>query len=248
MSPHFAKVIATDPSPGMISQATKMTENPKISFRQTSVEDLSFLPDKSIDMAVAGQCAHWFDYEKAWPELARVIKPGGSLAMFGYKDNIFLGYPRANRIFDKFCYGRVDVEPGVESMNHYWERPGRDKVRNLLRDVEPPSTEWSDVERILFDIDADAAEIPSSDVAWMTKQISLGSFESYVRTYSALQGWKDAHPEKKSLADGGSGDLVDMLMAQLVESEPEWRELGRKWPDAQVTTVWGTYILLARRR
>lgn len=248
MSPHFAKVFATDPSPVMIAQATNMTEDPKISFRQTSADDLSFLPDRSIDMVAAGQCAHWFNYDKAWPELSRVVKPGGSLAFFGYKDNIFPGHPRANRIFDKYCYGEEDVMPGVESMNRYWERPGRDKVRRLLREVEPPAAEWTDVQRIMFDCNADTTELPGSDVAWMVKQINLGGFESYVRTASALQGWKDAHPEQKSRADGGSGDLADMLMDEIVESEPEWKAAGDGWRDVEVTTVWGTYILLARRR
>lgn len=28
----------------------------------------------------AAQAAHWFDWGKLWPEAARVLKPGGSLA------------------------------------------------------------------------------------------------------------------------------------------------------------------------
>lgn len=29
-----------------------------------------------------GQAAHWFDYQKLWPSLARMLKPGGTVAMW----------------------------------------------------------------------------------------------------------------------------------------------------------------------
>ena len=34
-----------------------------------------------MDAAVAGQAAHWFDMRRAVPEMARVIRPGGSLGL-----------------------------------------------------------------------------------------------------------------------------------------------------------------------
>lgn len=232
----------------MVKQAIQMTTDSKITVRQASAEDLSFLPDNSVDLAVAGQAAHWFDYTKAWPELSRVVKPGGSIAFWGYKDNVLVGHPRANKIFDKFCYGEGEVEPGLEGMDQYWERPGRDIVRNLLRTVEPPATQWEDVRRILQDNSDELASVPDAQSAWMQKRINLGGLEGYVRTFSALQGWRDAHPGRKSRAEGGEGDLVDVLMERIVESEPQWKALGDGWRDAEADTVWGTYILLARRR
>lgn len=38
------------------------------------------IPDDSVDMAVAGEAAHYFDHDKTWPELARVLKPAGTVA------------------------------------------------------------------------------------------------------------------------------------------------------------------------
>ncbi|EFY92645.1 Crg1p S-adenosylmethionine-dependent methyltransferase [Metarhizium acridum CQMa 102] len=248
MSPHFGRVIGIDTSPGMVRQATSMTKDKKITFYQGGAEDLSFLPDKSIDMVVAGQSAHWFDYNKAWPELSRVLKPGGSLAFWGYKDNVLIGHERANRVFDKYCYADGDVESGVEGMNAYWEQPGRNKVRNLLREVEPPAKDWTAIRRDLYDVKADCPETPDPGTAWMQRRINLGQLEAYVRTFSAFQGWRDAHPEVKSRAEGGQGDLADILMDRIVESEPQWKGLGDGWRDAEVDTVWGTYILMAKKR
>lgn len=247
MSPHFSQVMGLDPSAGMIKQASSTTDDPKVTFRQGGAEDLSFLPDQSVDMVVAGQSAHWFDYSKAWPELSRVVKPGGSLAFWGYKDNILVGHPRANKIFDEFCYADGPVAPGLEGINAYWEQPGRDKVRNLLREVEPPAAQWRDVKRILCDV-RDDTEVPDAETAWMRKRVSLGELEAYVRTLSAFQGWRDAHPEAKSRAEGGQGDLADILMDRIVDAEPQWKAMGDAWRDAEAEAVWGTYILLAKRR
>jgi SAM-dependent methyltransferase len=40
------------------------------------------LPDASVDLVAAGQAFHWFDRAVALPEIARVLRPGGLLALF----------------------------------------------------------------------------------------------------------------------------------------------------------------------
>ena len=39
------------------------------------------LPDESCDAVFAAQCFHWFDRERALPELRRVLRPGGGLVL-----------------------------------------------------------------------------------------------------------------------------------------------------------------------
>jgi len=39
------------------------------------------LPDESVDAAFAGQAYHWFDRERAVPELHRVVSAGGGLTL-----------------------------------------------------------------------------------------------------------------------------------------------------------------------
>jgi SAM-dependent methyltransferase len=39
------------------------------------------LPDTSADVVASGQAFHWFDHESALPEIARVLRPGGRLAL-----------------------------------------------------------------------------------------------------------------------------------------------------------------------
>ncbi|KAK2024485.1 methyltransferase domain-containing protein [Colletotrichum zoysiae] len=254
LAPHFGRVLGVDPSAGMVRQASESTRDPKITFRQGGAEDLSSIAgDATVDLAVAGQAAHWFDYRRAWPELARVVRRGGTLAFWGYKDNILVGFPAVNEILEHFCYGEGEAAPGSgwETMGRYWERPGRQILRDNLEAVVPPESDWTAVRRIVYDPDRRTAQVGTgreAEAAWQRKRLKLGEFEGYVRTFSAYVGWRDAHPEVKSRAEGGEGDLADLLFDRLLEAVPEWKAKGDKWREVEVEGVWGTVVILAKRR
>lgn len=73
-----AEVSAIDPSEALIGQATDLDKaaQVKVSYQMAKAEDLPF-EDATFDLAIAGQCWHWFDRPRAAAELARVLKPGG---------------------------------------------------------------------------------------------------------------------------------------------------------------------------
>ncbi|KAK3352684.1 methyltransferase-like protein [Lasiosphaeria hispida] len=252
LAPAFASVIALDPSAGMVEQARKLTSDPKVSARQGKAEDLSFLPDGSVDCAVAGQAAHWFDFSQAWPELARVVKHGGTLAFWGYKDHIIVGRPETTPIYQRFVYGSAEPRPGVESLARFWELPGRDILRESYRSIVPPEEDWEGVTRIAWDPDRgkgyDGVSGAPEEALWQRKTLKLGELEGYVRTFSAFHGWQGAYPEKKSRAEGGDGDVVDLMFDEVVAAAPEWKALGDNWREVEVDVVWGTVLLMATRR
>ncbi|KAK4448494.1 methyltransferase [Podospora aff. communis PSN243] len=250
LAPSFTKVVALDPSANMAEQAKKLTTDPKIEIRQGKAEDLSFLPDSSVDLVVAGQAAHWFDYNRTWPELARVVKQGGTLAFWGYKDNVLVGYPETTAVYDRFVYGKAEPVPGVESMARFWELPGRDILRDSYRVVDPPESDWTDVSRISWDPDRTRGDIDDApeEALWLRKTLKLGEWEGYLRTFSAFHGWQGAHPDLKSRAAGGPGDLVDLMFDEVVAAVPEWKAVGAGWKEIEVDAVWGTVILMAKRR
>lgn len=68
----------------------------------------------------------------------------------------------------------------------------------------------------------------------------------FSRTFSALHGWQEAHPERTSRETGGPGDLVDEMFDEMRESE--WKEEGDKWMEKIVEVEWGSYILMARKK
>ncbi|KAK6957544.1 hypothetical protein Daesc_000331 [Daldinia eschscholtzii] len=238
LRPHFKSVIAIDPSAGMITQAKQTTTDPAITFRQGSAEDLDFLPDGSVDMAVAGQAAHWFDYGKVWPNLARVVRSGGTVAFWGYKDNVLVGAERATEIMERFVYGFGEVAPGIEGMGPYWEQPGRSILRDLLRSVHPPDSDWKEVIRL----EHEPGEEGTDETRWMCKKMKLGEVEGYLKTFSAYNGWKEAHPEAKSREEGGEGDVLDIMWDHMIDAVPEWKAMGERWREVEVENDWDPTI------
>jgi SAM-dependent methyltransferase len=71
------EVLPVEPDAGMREQLDATT--PGVTALAGSAEQIP-LPDASVDAVVAGQAYHWFDPERAHPEIARVLKPGGILA------------------------------------------------------------------------------------------------------------------------------------------------------------------------
>jgi SAM-dependent methyltransferase len=70
-------VIAIEPDPGMRARLAATT--PAAVARAGSAERIP-LPAASADAVVAGQAYHWFAPERAHPEIARVLRPGGVFA------------------------------------------------------------------------------------------------------------------------------------------------------------------------
>lgn len=251
MSPHFATVIATDPSAGMVSQAQSSTTSEKnITFRQGSAEDLDQVAKEgSVDMAVAGQAAHWFDYSRVWPNLARAVGHGGTVALWGYKDNVLIGAEQATKIMERYIYdfGEVANVSGksFEGMGRFWEQPGRNKLRDLLRSVKPPTDDWEDITRLEHE---PGAKGDPEDSVWQKKTMKLGEVEGYTRTFSCFVSWAEGNPDSVARKDGGDGDIIDVMWDEMVAAVPEWKAMGERWREAEVESDWGTYVILARRR
>jgi hypothetical protein len=225
----------------MISQAQSTSSSYKnISFAVGTSEDLTGIEDGSVDMVVAGQAAHWFDYSKTWPELRRTVRKGGTLAFWGYKDNIFVDYPRASQILLDYCYGS-------ETMGPCWEQPGRNILREKYRAVIPPEEEWEEIERIEYEPGTKGKGSGEGELL-MEKRLKLGEMEGYARTFSSYHNWMAGHEGVKSREDGGEGDIVDEMFDKMLEAEPEWRAMGERWRDFEVESEWGSVILLARRK
>ncbi|KAJ4385695.1 trans-aconitate methyltransferase 1 [Gnomoniopsis smithogilvyi] len=251
LAPHFTTVTAVDPSPGMVAQARQLTTAPNITIHEASAEDLSFLPCSSVDLAVAGEAAHWFDYTRAWAELARVVCQGGSLAFWGYNDSLVEGYPQLRAILQRYCYGMEEVRPGMEALGRFWEEPGRTVLRDFFVTIEPPQEEWQDVRRVIFKPDDSptyGVEKAPEEALWLRKRMKLGEYEVYLRTMSSVQNWRAAHPEMRSEAEGGEGDILDALVEAFLEAVPEWKAKGEGWREVEVDIVWGTCLLMARRK
>jgi SAM-dependent methyltransferase len=73
-----AHVVALEPLPGMRAKLQELL--PAVPVLSGSAEGIP-LPDLSVDAVTAGQAFHWFRLDDALPEIARVLRPGGGLAL-----------------------------------------------------------------------------------------------------------------------------------------------------------------------
>ncbi|MCU1414369.1 MAG: methyltransferasemethylase [Microbacteriaceae bacterium] len=71
-------VIAVEPDPKMLSTLTGAL--PGVRAVEGSAERMP-LPDASADVVTVAQAWHWVDPPKALPEIARVLRPGGTLGL-----------------------------------------------------------------------------------------------------------------------------------------------------------------------
>jgi SAM-dependent methyltransferase len=76
----FARVVATDASAAMVAQADA---HPKVEYRVAPAER-SGLSGRSVDLVTVAQALHWLPLEDFYPEVERVLVPGGIVAVWTY--------------------------------------------------------------------------------------------------------------------------------------------------------------------
>lgn len=160
----FDRVYAHDPSQAQIDASAP---HPKVEYRCAPAE-ASGLPDGSVDLAVAAQAAHWFDWPRYLDEVERVTRPGSLVALISYgvlhvdpgpeaKPRSLHSRGEADSILSRYYY---------DELGPYWPK-GREHVENGYRDLALP---WPAVIAPTVDMEVD----------WTREQL-LG----YVATWSA---------------------------------------------------------------
>jgi len=78
------QVTAVEPLPGMLAELSRRF--PQATAVPGSAEDIP-LPDGAVDCVVVGQAFHWFDPDRALAEIARVLRPGGTVSLLWNHDD-----------------------------------------------------------------------------------------------------------------------------------------------------------------
>jgi ubiquinone/menaquinone biosynthesis C-methylase UbiE len=80
LAAYFERVVATDASQAQIAAAVP---HPRIEYRVAPAE-ASGLPDNAVDLITVAQALHWFDLDRFYAEVRRVLRPAGVLAVWTY--------------------------------------------------------------------------------------------------------------------------------------------------------------------
>lgn len=79
----FERVIATDPSAEQLAHATA---HARVDYRRgaETIEPTGHVADGSVALITVAQAAHWFDRPRFFGEAARLLQPGGLVALWCY--------------------------------------------------------------------------------------------------------------------------------------------------------------------
>ena len=115
---------------------------PEVSAKVATAEEIP-ANDRSVDVVVVAQAFHWFDHEAALPEIARVLKPGGHVALvWNSRDERI---PWVRRMGD--LLGRQDLDTSsAEQLVHsdlfgfmeeasfkHWQEVNRETILDMAR-------------------------------------------------------------------------------------------------------------------
>jgi len=153
-------VHATEPDPAMLKVLRRHL--PDVPTSESGAEEIP-LPDRSVDVVVAAQSFHWFDHEVALPEIARVLRPGGFVALtWNTRDERIpwvrrlgrlLGSPGAaaeatgsrEALVHSDLFGFVD-----DQQFHFWQGIDRDSIIDLALSRSYVSTLDDDKREVLL--------------------------------------------------------------------------------------------------
>ncbi|KAM0791632.1 hypothetical protein ACM66B_006070 [Microbotryomycetes sp. NB124-2] len=243
----FDELIGVDPSLNMVNAARDIAEQQlvdsqgkgNIKFEQGSSENLSgVVDDHSVDLVVAAQAAHWFDAVKVYAEVARVLKPGGAFAFWGYGEAFFPQRPKLSELVPEYSHVKL---------HDYWQQPGRSITEALLAPFPLPSStpsaskfDSSSYQRTFFLASGHQPPSMSSDPGTRTVEIqplllkkewSLTEVEGYLRTWSSAHAYHEQHPEE---------DPVEGMLDKL-------RKAGFR-EDEKVQVAWELGLVMGRTR
>ncbi|KAH8895858.1 S-adenosyl-L-methionine-dependent methyltransferase [Thozetella sp. PMI_491] len=89
LAPCFDSAVGVDPGREMIDTAREAggltAKEESIRYHCAGAEDIADLDGvtpASVDLLTAAMSAHWFDIAKFWPAAAKLVKPGGTVAIW----------------------------------------------------------------------------------------------------------------------------------------------------------------------
>ncbi|KAH7123630.1 S-adenosyl-L-methionine-dependent methyltransferase [Dendryphion nanum] len=243
LAPHFSQAIGLDPSEGMIQTAISLggesAKNTPIRYEVSTAEELgsnlsSPIEANSVDLITAANAAHWFDMPNFWVSAARVLKPGGSVALWTSGEiRAHPDMPNSSAI-----QAAIDKHQADYLLPYYVR--GNLMTRNRYRDLELP---WT-LEQPLPEFDESDFIRREDNEEYFTGsvEVDMDMFEKMMSTGSPVTRWRQANPELV----GTDGDVLVVLRREL---ERLLQEAGvEKGQERVKGLVQGALLVVKKRR
>src|SRR5688500_2863417 len=173
---HFARVEATDASAQQVEHAEPA---PNVAYSVQPAEATNF-PPASFDAVCVAQALHWFDVDRFYAEVKRVLKPGGLILVVGYGWSTYT--PRFEREF---------MREVIEPVRPYWPPQNKllwDGYRDLPFPFEPVA-----FPKMVIEADWTLAQVMDYVATWTaTRRLAEGDPGFLARAQARLAlAWGD---------------------------------------------------------
>ncbi|TPX37973.1 hypothetical protein SmJEL517_g00251 [Synchytrium microbalum] len=202
LAPKFKHVYAFDNSATMLKSAVA---NPKITYAEGSDTTIP-VADHSADVLTVAQAAHWFDWDGFCKEASRVLKPNGTVAVWGYS----LLVVDKNKVLTDMVN---DYNDNV--MKKYWD------TRRFILDAHYADLKLEPYFAVTERIVLPTESMPSP----ISKTVTVETFFAYMRTWSAWKNYREQHPDHDPLID-----LQAKVMKALGDTSTKDTLLDIYWP------------------
>ncbi|KAF5687854.1 trans-aconitate 3-methyltransferase [Fusarium denticulatum] len=226
---HFDLAYGVDPGESMIATATtlggKTRTGASIVYHLSTAEDIdkiNDIPHSSVDMITAATAAHWFDMPRFWAAAAKVLKPGGTVAIWTVfrESGSFNNNTELQSIFNDF----------LEALAPY-SRAGTHLTQSGYVDLPMP---WDDPETSkLYDKQASARHVLTAEDGFVPdagrKESSQGTsdesvdkqvqgIERLVGTFGSVSRWQKQNPKLVGTEEDPARVLMSKVRKVLVEN------------------------------
>ncbi|KAJ5802391.1 S-adenosyl-L-methionine-dependent methyltransferase [Penicillium pulvis] len=249
----FDYVVGLDPGVEMINTARglggKTAIGQSIIYAVSGAESIAssireHLPsveeNKGVDMVTAAMAAHWFEMPKFWSEAARIVKPGGSVALWTHS-SLFChpSTPNAEQVQKALFYLEREILAPYElpenrlSRDYYDNLPlpwtiGDDIVEKAFPKAAFVRMEW----------DRDGVLTDGKNFFNGSDETTVKGISDSLQTASMVTRWREAHPD---LVDTDL-DCVTVAMAEVRKA------LGIGMDDDRTLKVGSAIVLLFFKR
>lgn len=200
--------------------------------------------DGTVDLITVATAAHWFDMSQFWDRAARLLRPGGSVALWAMNaEGVHPDVPNHEAI-NKALHGIRDRE--IEAFYEVGNRVSQNlyvdlglpwKVSPVVSGFDEVSVfrkEWG------TEVNGDVGDEGEEFMLGGQKWFGVDIFEVMMGTGSPITRWREANPEKT-----GEMDVVRVMRREV---ERLLKEAGVAEQDLAVKAKMNGVLIILKRK